>query len=178
MTAPAAPHGISQPATNHVRVHLDGGEHHERKAGEDAPAERDEHVVDGQLAREPHEVHAPTVGEPAASDIREADGQPQGDWQVQNGQHLSVAARGEGEDVGEHSPGREGQREPEAADNVRPALPHEVDGEQREDEQAGVPEVERRHFVIRAEPKTEQRRHLDGQRRGDGKAQDDERLGV
>ena len=76
MTAPAAPHGISQPATNHVRVHLDGAEHHERKAGEDAPAERDEHVVDGQLAREPHEVHAPTVGEPAASDVREADGQP------------------------------------------------------------------------------------------------------
>ena len=26
-------------------------------------------------------------------DIREADGQPQGDWQVQNGQPLGVAAR-------------------------------------------------------------------------------------
>ena len=59
--------------------------------------------------------------------------------------------RVEGEDVGEHSPGREGQREPEAADDVRPALPHEVDGEQREDEQAGVPEVERRHVFIRVE---------------------------
>ena len=93
MTAPAAPHGISQPADEPLRVHLDGGEHHDRKAGEDAPAERDEHVVDRQLAREPHEVHAPAVGEPAASDVREADGQPQGDWQVQNGQHLSVAAR-------------------------------------------------------------------------------------
>ena len=63
----------------------------------------------------------------------------------------SVAARAEGVDVGEHSPGREGQREPEAADNVQPALPHEVDGEQREDEQAGVPGVERRQFLIRAE---------------------------
>ena len=96
MTAPAAPHGISQPADEPRRVHLDGGEHHDRKGGEDAPAERDEHVVDRQLAREPDEVHAPAVGEPAASDVREADGQPQGDWQVQNGQHLSVAALGIG----------------------------------------------------------------------------------
>ena len=99
------------------------------KRGDDAPAERDEHVVDGQLAREPHEVHAPAVGEPAASDIREADGQPQGDGQVQSGQHLGVAARWascrrrrsvEREDVGEHSPGREGQREPEAAQRIHP----------------------------------------------------------
>ena len=84
----------------------------------------------------------------------------------------------EGEDVGEHGPGREGQREPEAAYNVQPTLPHEVDREQWKDEQAGVPEVERRQFFIRAERKTEQRRHLDGQCRGDGKAQDDEDLGA
>ena len=85
-----------------------------------------------QLAREPHEVHAPAVGEPAASDIREADGQPQRDRQVQSGQHLSVAALREvveplwiveGEDVGEHSRGRERQREPEAGCNARPTLP-------------------------------------------------------
>ena len=126
MTAPAAPHGISQRPDEPLRIHIDGGEHHDRKAGEDAPAERDEHVVDRQLAREPDEVHAPTIVEPAASDIREADGQPQGDWQVQNGQHLSVAALGRvvddsslpRVDVGEHSPGREGQREPEAACNA------------------------------------------------------------
>ena len=39
--------------------------------------------------------------------------------------------------------GREGQRQPQAADAVRPALPGEVDSEQREDEQAGVAGVER-----------------------------------
>ncbi len=97
---------------------------------------------------------------------------------MQSGQPLGVAVRAEGEDVGEHSPGREGQREPECACNAGPALPDEVDRQQRQDEQAGVPEVERRQFVIRAERKTEQRRHLDGQRRGHGKAQDDEHLGV
>src|SRR6267142_1689593 len=64
-----------------------------------ASTERDEHEVDGQLAREPYEVHAPTVGEPAASDVREADGQPEGDWQVQRGQYLRVAARAEGVDI-------------------------------------------------------------------------------
>ena len=90
---------------------------------------------------------------------------------MQNGQHLRVAALREvvepfwiveGEDVGEHDRGREGQREPEAAHRIQPAFPHEVDREQREDEQAGVADVERRHFLVRAELKTEQRWHLDG----------------
>ncbi len=83
-------------------------EHHQRKTGEDAPAERDEHIVDDQLAREPHEIHAPLGGEPAASDVREADGQPEGDWQVQSRQQLSVAARAEGVDVDGNSPGAKG----------------------------------------------------------------------
>ena len=66
-----------QPALNEpLRVHFDGGEHHQRKAREDAPAQRDECVVDHQFAREPDEVHARTVGEPAAPDVGEADGQP------------------------------------------------------------------------------------------------------
>ena len=139
-----------------LRVHLDRLEHHRRKADEDAPAERDEHVVDGQLAREPHEVHPPLIGEPSALHVREADSQPQGDWQVQSGQLFCVAARVEGKDVGENSPGREGQREPEAACNTRLTLPHEVDRKQRQDEQAGVAEVER--FLTSVDPKTEQRR--------------------
>ena len=176
MTAAAAPHGISQGPDEPFGVHSDGGEHHERKAGEDAPAERDEHVVDRQLAREPDEVHASPVSEPAASDVGDTDGQPQRDWQMQNGQHFSVAARPEWEHVGEKCPGREEQREPEAACKARLALPHEVDGEQREDEQAGVPGVERRQFLIRAEVNTEQRGHLDGQGGGDGEAQDDQCL--
>ena len=48
------------------------------------------------------------------------------------------AARAEGVDVGENGPSGEGQRQPEAAYNLPSALPHEVDSEQREDEQAGV----------------------------------------
>ena len=50
----------------------------------------------------------PPVGEPAASDVREADGQPEGDWQVQNRQHLGVAVRAEGKDVGEHGAATKG----------------------------------------------------------------------
>ena len=105
MTAPAARTGSDEPPTNQSRIH--------------------------RLASSPenHEVHAPSVGEPAASDIGDADGQPQRDWQVQSGQPLRVAA-------------------------------------------------ERRHFFMRAERKTEQRRHLDGQPRGSGRAQDDEDLGA
>ena len=69
-----------QPASGQpLGVHLDRGEHHHRKTSEYAPAEGDEHVVDDQLSREPHEVHASPVREPATSDVREADDQPQGD---------------------------------------------------------------------------------------------------
>jgi hypothetical protein len=103
---------------------------------------------------------------------------------MQHGQHLRVAAvpdvvqpirTVEGEDVGEHDRGREGQREPEAAHSIHPAFPHEVDREQREDEEAGIAEVERRHVLIRAERKTEQQRwHLDGNSRGNGQAHDDQ----
>jgi hypothetical protein len=168
-----------QPARHEpVRIHVDGAEHREREEGDDEPAERDEHVVDRQFAREPDEVHARTVGEPATSDVREADRHPQGNWQVQNGQHLSVTALAEGEDVGEHSPSRERQRQQEAAGNVRPALPQEIDRQQREHEQAGVPGVEQGRLGIRIDRMAEQRRHLDGQGRGDGKTEDDERLGV
>jgi hypothetical protein len=97
---------------------------------------------------------------------------------VQSSEHFSVAARKERINVGEHSSGREGQREPEAASNIRAALPHEVGGEQREDEQGGVPKVERRQLLVWTESNTEQRRHLDGQCRGDRKAQNDETFGV
>ena len=174
MTAPAAPHGISQRPDEPPGVHVDGGEHHHRKADEDAAAERDEHVVDRQLAREPDEVHAPAIIEPAASDIREADGQPQGDWQVQNGQHLGVAAPGRvvddtvahGKTLAKTAPAAKGSASQSPLDRIPPALPHEVDGEQRENEQRRVAEVERRHFLIRAERKPEQRRQLDGQRGG------------
>ncbi len=54
------------------------------------------------------------------------------------------------------------------------ALPHEVNSQDGEDEQAGVPGVE----WVAAEPKAEQRRHLDGERRNGGKGQDDERFEV
>ena len=96
---------------------------------------------------------------------------------MQGGQDLRVAARAEGVGIGEHSRGREGQGQPEAADNVRPALPQEVDGEQRQHEQAGVPGVERLVATV-PESNPEQLRHLDGNRRGDGQDQDDERLGA
>ena len=97
---------------------------------------------------------------------------------MQSGQLLGVAARAKGVDVGEHGPGRERQREPQCAGNAQPALPDEVDRQQRQHEDAEVPKVERRQFFIRAERNTEQGRHLDGQRCGDSKPQDDERLGV
>jgi len=80
---------------------------------------------------------------------------------VQSGQLLSVAARAEGEEVGEKSPGREGQREPEAARNARTTLPHEIDRQQWQDEQTGVAEVER--LFPSVDPKTLTAcRHLDG----------------
>ena len=176
MTAPIAPHGISQLLGQPLGVHPDGVEHHQREGGEHAAAERDEHVVDEQLAGEPHEVHAPAAGEPAAPDVGDADDEPQGDRQMQRGQHLGIAACREREDIGENGRGREGQRQPHAGHDVEPALPGEVAREQRQHEQAGVASVER--LVTAAELKTEQRRHLDGHRRGDGEAQDDERLGA
>ena len=174
MTAPIAPHGISQLLSQPLGVHPDGAEHHQREGGEHAPAERDEHVVDEQLARESHEVHAPAAGEPSAPDVGDTDDEPQGDRQMQRGQRLGIAACPEREDIGENGRGREGQRQPHAGHDVEPALPGEVAREQRQHEQAGVASVER--LVTTAELKTEQRRHLDGQRRGDGEAQDDERL--
>ncbi len=80
--------------------------------------------------------------------------------------------------VGEHRPSHERERQPQGADSVQPPLPHEVDGEQREDKQRGVPEVEQRQLGIRVEVHTEQLRQLDRHRGGDGKAQDDECLGA
>ena len=92
---------------------------------------------------------------------------------------ISVSPRvRKGKTLANTAPAAKGSASQRPLTNVQPTLPHEVDREQREDEQAGVPDVEQRQLVIRAERKTEQRRHLDGQRRGDGKAQDDERLGV
>ena len=96
---------------------------------------------------------------------------------MQSGQHLGVAARPEAEHVGENRPGREGQRQPEAARAARPTLPNEVDGEQRQHEQARVPGVERLVYETTVESKTEQRRHLDNQRCRKGQTQDDQRLG-
>jgi hypothetical protein len=57
-----------------------------------------------------------------------------------------------------------------------PPLPGEVGRERRQHEQAGVAGVER--LIAATKLKTEQCRHLDGHGRGDGKAQDDERLGA
>src|SRR3954464_12565333 len=71
MTAPIAPHGISQPATNHAAFISMALNIIIVNPVRTPPPERDEHVVDGQLAGEPHEGHAPPVGEPAASDVRE-----------------------------------------------------------------------------------------------------------
>ena len=104
---------------------------------------------------------------------------------MQNGQNVRVAALRkvielfsivEGVEIGEHRGGRERQREPQARGSARPTLPQEVNRQQRKDEETGVPEVQRRHFLVRAERNTEERRQLDGQRRNDGKAQDDEYL--
>ena len=83
---------------------------------------------------------------------------------MQDGQYLSVATlQGvvepfwivEGKDVGEDGRGREGQCQPEVAHCFQPALPYEVDRQQREHEQAGVAEIERRHIRIRVEPNAE-----------------------
>ena len=176
MTAPIAPHGISQPSASHSASISIESNIIIVKPVRPPPPERDEHVVDDQLAREPHEVHAPPAGEPAASDVRDADGQPQGDRQMQSGQHLGIAARREGENVGENGPGREEQRQPQTAHDVQAALPGEIGRELGQHKQAGVAGIER--LVTTTDLKTEQRRHLDGQRRGDGEAQDDERFGA
>jgi hypothetical protein len=106
-----------------LRVHFDRAEHHQRKEREDASAERDEHIVDHQFPSKPDEVHARTLGEPAPSGVGEADGQPQGNGQMQSGQELSVAPLGKRVDVGENGARCEGQRQPEAGGHVRPALP-------------------------------------------------------
>jgi hypothetical protein len=59
MTAPIAPHGISQPATNHsafISMALNIIIVKPVKT----PPSRDEYIVNEQFARKPHEVHAPT----------------------------------------------------------------------------------------------------------------------
>ena len=133
MTAPAAPHGTSQPCDEPLGVHADGLEHHHREGGEDAPAERDEHVVDGQLAREPHEVHAPAVGEPAASGRRRSRRPATGRWAgAERSASRCRCPRRKGKTLANTAPAAKGSASQSAAGDVRPALPDEVDGEQRQ----------------------------------------------
>jgi hypothetical protein len=51
-------------------------------ADEHAAAERDQDVVDEQLAREADEVHAALDLAPAAARVRDTDDQPESDRQV------------------------------------------------------------------------------------------------
>ena len=97
---------------------------------------------------------------------------------MQNGQHLSVAARfGKGRCWRTPPPPRRAapargrwQRPTRASRRSRGRAAGRRTGWRSWDRTAALPH--------RAERNAEQRRHLDGQRRGDGKAQDDERLGA
>ena len=122
-------------------------------------------------------MHAGSAGEPSAADVREADGKPERDRQVQHCEERCVAAVRKGVDVGEEGADREVEREPEGFGGVRCALPYEVHSKQREDKQAGVHGVEDWKLGFRRERNAEKCGHFDGESRCDCKPQDDELLG-
>ena len=113
---------------------------HERR--EHAAAERDQHVVDEELAGEADEVHAARDLAPAAARVRDPHDQPERDRQVQRRQRLGGALRLERIDVGEDGGGHERHRQPTERAGVEPSFPGEVAGQQGQDEEAEVAGVE------------------------------------
>src|SRR6185369_7963770 len=95
---------------------------------------------------------------------------------MQGSQHPCVAARPERVDVGENGCGRERKGQPKAGHQIRFALPQKIDSKQRENEQTSVPSVKR--LGATAQAKTKESGHLNGECRGDGEAQGDERFRV
>ena len=129
------------------------------------------HVVDEQLAREPDEVHAARDLAPAATGIRDTHHQPERDRQVQRRQHLGVAVRGEGIDVGEDSRRDERHGQPAQRAGVEPPFPGEIPGQERQHEEAQIAGVEA-FVLVQTDP--EERRHLDGHGRRQRKAEGDD----
>ncbi len=111
-TAPTAPHGISHDWKNGSGSMPMASNMARRECREHAAAERDQHVVDEELAREADEVHAALDLAPAAAGVRDADDEPQRYRQVERGQHLGRAVGLERIDVGEHGGRDERRREP------------------------------------------------------------------
>ena len=92
---------------------------------------------------------------------------------MQSGQHPCRAACCKGKDIGHNGRAREEQRQSDPDPNGESTLPGEVTRKLRQHEQAQVARVEK--IRVATELQTEKRRHFDGQRRGNGEAQDDER---
>jgi len=100
------------------------------KAMKTPPAQRNQHVVDEQLARESNVVHAARDLAPAAACVRDAHQQPERDRQVHRRKRLGVALRNEGIDVGEYA--RRDERTGKPQDRVGGVLPlpDEIAGQQ------------------------------------------------
>ena len=154
-TSQRGDHGGADGAARHdpvleVRLHLDADrlEDADRHGHEHAPAQRDQDVVDEQLAGEADEVHPPVAPPPLSADVGDAHGQPQRDGQVEHREdegvsRLAFRREGEGERVHRDSRRREdrGQRQP-APQRERP-VPREVRGDEGKREEADVAGVER-----------------------------------
>ena len=159
-------------------VDVDRGEHHQRETDEHAAANRDEHVVNEQLAREAHEVHPPGARPPAPSNVRDPDDQPQRNRQVQDHQQSGIAAAGEWVRVGHDGCHGERHGQPCGSRQVERPLPGEVAREQRQHEEGRVAGVEHIGLVVDDERLTEQPGQLDGDARCHCEAQDHEPLDV
>src|SRR5660398_214627 len=125
-----------------LRIHADGvkdeyGEHHQ-----DAAAQGDEDHVDEPLPGEAHVVHALVMAPPGAARVPDSDGEPERHGQVKSRQHLRVSPGGERKEAPGQGAHDERRRQHPAASGVQARLPREEPGEEGEDEEAEVPDVE------------------------------------
>ena len=163
ITAPSTPHGT--PILEHrLEIDPDRPEHPGREPEENPAAQRNQRIVDEQLAGEADEVHAPGGLPPAPARVCDPHKQPQRDRQVQRRQHLRVGCRLEGIDIREEGRGCESARQPHPGTLGKPPLPDEVAGEEGKDEEAEVARSRTSGPPPRPPFQPEQLRQLDRQR--------------
>ena len=111
------------PLGDHVDVDTDRLEDRSGEQEQHPAAERDEHVVDEQLAREPDEIHAGGAVPPVPRGVGDTDDQPQRDRKMEREEGFGVTALCEGIDVRDHGGHPVCFLHPQLGHAVEPGLP-------------------------------------------------------
>ena len=121
-----------------LEIGANAPEGRECEGDQDCAAQRQQRVVDRELAGKPDEIHAPLIGPPPPSDIGHSGQHPQDDRSVQGGEHPGGAAWGERVEVEHDRQGGKRDDQCRRHGSGEAPLPREVRGQEREDEQAQV----------------------------------------